>query len=160
MAKQSRNPAVNGMKKCNICGITKPVSEYFKYRNNLRGGCKACNYKKSHEIRKAKTPEERSKHWKTFWSKKENRDKKYKATKDRYKRAKIMAVEYLGGCCSVCGYKKCIEALEFHHISPALKERSRGQAAVDRRLSFNSNKKELDKCVLLCSNCHREKHYA
>jgi hypothetical protein len=159
MAKQSRNPVSCGRKKCNICGIIKPVSEYFRYRKNYRGGCKSCNYKKNKEIRDSKTPQQRSVYWKKFWSKKENRDRKYKATKKRLERIKQQSVDYLGGKCSVCGYGKCIKALEFHHKDPKIKEKSLNNGAINRRRSFLSNKKELDKCVLLCSNCHREAHY-
>jgi len=159
MAKLSRNPILDGTKKCNICGIVKPVTEYSPYRNNFRGGCKSCNYKKNKEIRGRKTKEERSVYWKRFWAKKENRIKKYQATKTRIKKIKIQAVEYLGGKCSRCGYSNCIEALEFHHKDPREKQRIRSMAAIDRRICFESNKKELDKCILLCANCHREIHF-
>ena len=38
------------------------------------------------------------------------------------KRTKIALVEYKGGKCCVCGYNKCIEALEFHHLDPSQKD--------------------------------------
>jgi 5-methylcytosine-specific restriction endonuclease McrA len=64
-------------------------------------------------------------------------------------------VEYLGGCCSACGYDKCLNALEFHHINPDEKEFSISKSS---SLTLDAIKSELDKCVLLCSNCHREVH--
>ena len=64
-------------------------------------------------------------------------------------------IELKGGKCSICGYNKCIEALDFHHIDPEEKEMnmSRGKSK-----AWNIVLKELDKCILLCSNCHRELH--
>lgn len=63
-------------------------------------------------------------------------------------------VEYKGGKCEICGYNKCIEALEFHHINPKEKDFSISGGTK----SFNTLKPELDKCILVCANCHREIH--
>ena len=76
-------------------------------------------------------------------------------TSKRRKRVKVLAVEYLGGKCSICGYNKCISALEFHHRDP--KEKDFGISGVTK--SFESLKIELDKCILVCANCHREIHH-
>jgi len=73
--------------------------------------------------------------------------------KARRKKIKQMAVDYLGGKCQQCGYKKCISALEFHHQDPIAKEFS---IADSNTISWVKIKKELDKCELLCANCHRE----
>ena len=72
------------------------------------------------------------------------------------KRIKEQAVEYLGGECQCCGYNKCIEALEFHHKNPEEKEFAISVTGNTR--SWDKVKNELDKCMLLCSNCHREEH--
>ena len=69
-------------------------------------------------------------------------------------RTKIKAVEYKGGCCQKCDYKKSIRALTFHHIDP--KQKDFGISG--KSYSFEKIKKEIDKCVLLCSNCHSEAH--
>lgn len=66
---------------------------------------------------------------------------------------KTEAIAYLGGKCSICGYNKCNEALEFHHIDPSAKSFT---IASNMCLSWNQIQTELDKCVLLCANCHRE----
>ena len=73
----------------------------------------------------------------------------------RYK-TKELAVEHMGGKCQICGYDKCISALEFHHINPEEKDFGIGQNGYTR--SFEKVKKELEKCILVCSNCHREIH--
>lgn len=74
------------------------------------------------------------------------------------RRAKIkeLAVEYKGGSCENCGYCKCINALEFHHTDP--NEKDFGVAAKGNTRSFDKIRAELDKCVMLCANCHREEH--
>lgn len=72
----------------------------------------------------------------------------------RRRRIKSLAVEYLGGSCSVCGYNKCQSALEFHHKDPSQKDF--GIAGSTK--SFAVIKNELDKCILVCANCHREIH--
>ena len=68
---------------------------------------------------------------------------------------KRMAVEYLGGKCSTCGYEKCLEALDFHHTDFKTKDT---QFSQKRGWAWERLRKELDKCVLLCRNCHAEHH--
>lgn len=72
------------------------------------------------------------------------------------KKLKEMSVDYKGGKCERCGYTKCIQALEFHHLDPTQKDF--GIAASGKTRSWDKIKIELDKCVMLCSNCHREEH--
>lgn len=72
-----------------------------------------------------------------------------------YNGKKEKAVTYLGGECTKCGYKKCLAALEFHHLDPSKKDIT--PAKVLNR-SWENIKKEIDKCILLCSNCHKEEH--
>ena len=79
------------------------------------------------------------------------------AVQKRREKLKLMAIEYKGGKCEICGYNKCPDALEFHHVNPEEKEFGIGQKGYTR--SFDDVKKELDKCLLVCSNCHREIHY-
>lgn len=70
---------------------------------------------------------------------------------------KKKALEYLGSKCIKCGYNKCLGALDFHHLNPKEKEIAINQA-LSRHWSWNRLKDELDKCVILCANCHREIH--
>lgn len=74
---------------------------------------------------------------------------------DIRKRNKIKLVEYKGGKCEICGYDKCVDALEFHHINP--EEKDFGLSNGDTK-GLEKLKKEADKCILICSNCHRELH--
>jgi hypothetical protein len=74
---------------------------------------------------------------------------------DIRRRNKIKLVEYKGGKCERCGYDKCIDALEFHHLNSD--EKDFGLSCGDTR-SFEKLKVEVDKCVMVCANCHREIH--
>ena len=69
---------------------------------------------------------------------------------------KKWALEYKGSKCSICGYDKCDNALEFHHRDTSQKDFS----ISDRNLILDWDliKLELDKCDLVCANCHREIH--
>lgn len=78
------------------------------------------------------------------------------AVTKRRRKVKAMSVEYKGGKCSICGYNKCIDALDFHHLDPKIKEFNPSDNGHTR--SWEKQKIELDKCILVCSNCHREIH--
>lgn len=79
-----------------------------------------------------------------------------KQTIERQRLLKQKAVEYKGGQCVKCEYKKYQGALEFHHLDPNEKDFSISSV---KGYSFTDNiKKELDKCILVCANCHREIH--
>jgi hypothetical protein len=68
---------------------------------------------------------------------------------------KQKAVDYLGGKCQQCGYKTCVSALCFHHKDPSKKDFA---ISSNHCLSLERIKIELDKCLLLCANCHAEVH--
>ncbi len=80
-------------------------------------------------------------------------------TTDRRERArnfKKKCITYLGGYCLICGYNKSNAALDFHHKDPSEKDFSIGRT---RTMKLSKRvKEELDKCILICSNCHREIH--
>jgi 5-methylcytosine-specific restriction endonuclease McrA len=66
---------------------------------------------------------------------------------------KRFAIEYMGGCCQVCGYNKCDAALHFHHLNPNEKDFN-----ISSEYDWDKVQLELEKCILLCSNCHIEAH--
>jgi hypothetical protein len=75
--------------------------------------------------------------------------------KKKYQERKKRAIDYKGGKCCKCGYNKCDAALEFHHLDPFSKDITPSKTL---NRSWDNCKKELDKCILVCSNCHREIH--
>ena len=81
-----------------------------------------------------------------------------KQTVERGRKLKLDCIEYKGGKCQKCGYSQCQAALDFHHRDPAKKDFSLCKKYGCRKIS-DRIKKELDKCDLLCANCHREEHW-
>lgn len=79
-----------------------------------------------------------------------------KAVAKRRKKIRDMSIEYLGSKCCFCGYNRCSAALDFHHIDETTKEFGLSQNGMTR--SWEKTKRELKKCILVCSNCHREIH--
>jgi hypothetical protein len=73
------------------------------------------------------------------------------------KNTKRKAVMAFGGSCSICGYRRCPEAFDFHHLDPSKKDFSIA-SAIESPISATVIANELEKCVLLCANCHRELH--
>jgi hypothetical protein len=71
----------------------------------------------------------------------------------RRRKVKGTLVAEAGGKCRLCGYSRCLAALEFHHVNPATKK-----FGLSRRgaRSIATLRSEVRKCVLLCSNCHAE----
>jgi len=84
--------------------------------------------------------------------------KKYFINSVAKRRRKIreMAVQHLEGKCSRCGYSKYLEVLEFHHRDPSQKLFGIGQRGLTR--GWERVRAEIEKCDLLCANCHRELH--
>lgn len=87
-----------------------------------------------------------------------NNPKQTAEARTRRTNLKLKAVLLKGGKCCRCGYDKCLASLEFHHLDPALKDTSNN----GRGMSSLTEKKflvEIEKCILVCANCHREIHY-
>ena len=75
-----------------------------------------------------------------------------KRRKDLMKKAR----EYKGGKCIACGYKKSSRALNFHHLDSNTKSFGISERGITR--AWIKVQAELDKCVLVCANCHAEIH--
>lgn len=72
----------------------------------------------------------------------------------RRRKIKEILVEESGGKCAICGYDKCLAALQFHHLDPDQKDFGVGEYSK----SIDKLRVEVKKCQLLCSNCHAEIH--
>jgi 5-methylcytosine-specific restriction endonuclease McrA len=72
-----------------------------------------------------------------------------------FRKNKLKAIEYKGGKCAACGGVFHPAVFDFHHINPEEKEIKPSDM---RGWKWEKQKAELDKCVLLCSNCHRLEH--
>jgi len=78
------------------------------------------------------------------------------AVSKRRKTLRIKLVAYKGGCCILCGYNRCIDALDLHHLDASQKEFGISSGGLTR--SWEKIAAEADKCILVCANCHREIH--
>ena len=77
-------------------------------------------------------------------------------TTERRRKLKIQAIEYKGGKCIDCDFDdiRFPEVFDFHHLDSSKKD-----FAIFANIKvFDKLKPELDKCVLLCANCHRIRH--
>lgn len=119
---------------CSSCNLEKSIENFYKIagKGNLKKPCSYCIECSRNKLQNKK-----------------------------YNEFKSLAVNYKGGKCINCGYNRCIKALEFHHLDPRAKEFNISTILSWRKYTNRSEdelKKELDKCVLLCANCHREAH--
>lgn len=81
-------------------------------------------------------------------------NKKYYKERDKPLSKQIMKELKINGC-SICGYSKCVNALDFHHTNPTDKIFNMTANSIIKK-SNEQITEELNKCILICSNCHRE----
>ena len=103
---------------------------------------------------------ERQFFYNSFYKKENKGTSKNNVPKEYYRSKRLELkkefVEYKGGKCEICGYSKCLLALHFHHTNPNIKDFNiGGSISYKRRKEIMS---ELDKCILVCANCHAEIH--
>jgi hypothetical protein len=80
--------------------------------------------------------------------------------REKSRQLKAKAIQYKGGKCNDCLMVVHQAAFEFHHLNPSTKEKDPTHLLRDSNEMSNSAKQELDKCVLLCANCHRIRHFS
>lgn len=93
----------------------------------------------------------------SFYCSEKTREKKRINRLNKRNSRKSECIKYKGGECVCCGFNKFESALEFHHLDPKEKEINISEAYA-RNHSFKKIQKELDKCALVCANCHRGIH--
>lgn len=71
----------------------------------------------------------------------------------RAKKAEL--VRRKGGKCLICGFDKSVAAMDFHHLDPTKKDHDAG---FGKNIAWHRLLAETEKCILLCSNCHRMLH--
>jgi DNA-binding CsgD family transcriptional regulator len=126
------------------------IVNYYKTVKSLRVTAKF--FKISRETIRQYIPDELIKE--NICNKKLNKISNSNSVINWRKRKKIELVNYKGGCCERCGYSKSVEALQFHHINPNEKDFTIG----GKSYSIERLKKEVDKCIMVCANCHIEIH--
>lgn len=129
------------MTNCSTCGVDKPDSE-FHFKNKAKGKlstkCKECtkaylqeHYKQNKTEYKGRSKRDRSKTYSKF-------------------REFVTSMKL---ACAECG-ENHPAVLDFHHTDPSTKEANPSQ--ISSKTKFL---KEIEKCIVLCSNCHRKLHW-
>jgi hypothetical protein len=119
-------------KRCAHCGLVKPRSEFWRdraKRDGLDCSCRSC--------RKAARGHEHGTYTPEF---------------------KQALIDLLGGACALCGFNRYRTALQFHHVNPAEKDILVSKLLKRYREICPEVEAELDKCCLLCANCHHAVH--
>ena len=82
-----------------------------------------------------------------------SRQREYRRAHKRRLKAKINAIKLELGC-EICGYNEHVAALDFDHLDPSKKEFNIGVAAQESK-GWGRIQAEIEKCRVLCANCHR-----
>ncbi|GAG25096.1 unnamed protein product [marine sediment metagenome] len=102
-----------------------------------------------------KRDNDKKKKYKREWER-NNPEKIKEYHRKRHEKIKRYVDDYkLSKGCSICGYNKCAEALDFHHTGNN-KDFAVGEGL--SRKSLRLIKVEMAKCAILCRNCHAELH--
>ena len=120
------SPAAPIMRTCRLCREEKSEDDFYYTYHYPRYVCKKCENRK-----------------RTIWR------------IEQARAFKLKAIQYLGGKCRRCGYHKSKYALEFNHLDPK-KKKYEPTRLFHEGICWERVKEEIDKCELLCSNCHKE----
>jgi hypothetical protein len=133
-------PLIDG-RQCRGCQKVKPLSDFNKNKTCSKGRTRTCK-----ECASSK---------RSSWYN-ANRRRRQEAANKRNQERKRLVVEHFGDKCADCGvtYPQCV--YEFHHLDPNEKDVNPSKA-----LGWSEDRmwRELDKCIMLCSNCHKIRHF-
>lgn len=127
------------MKRCYTCKADKEDKDYILYKRGLGGSCRSCQLK-----------------YKREWYIKNRDEHVRKVRTNQIKRRKELS-ELLNAYkvergCTDCGYRLHAEALDFDHLD----SKKFGISAARHSLKPMAEiKKEIEKCEVVCANCHR-----
>lgn len=130
------NPS-SPIKRCGSCHQNKELADFNRKGKGHQSRCRECNAAYGRE-----------------WHQ-QNRDAVIarKLKRKRANRAWIAELKMVRGC-NRCGYNRCSRALDFHHLE------SDKEVSVANGMDMARGRllAEIEKCELLCANCHREEH--
>jgi len=126
---------------CSICKKIFPLTLDYFSKHSTRGldtYCKPCRRKKNKE---------------NYYKNKEKWNETSRKNKTKQRNRINEFKDPLS--CLKCGESRN-HLLDFHHIDP---QKKKFQISQGERYGWEKIKKEIEKCVVLCSNCHRDFHY-
>lgn len=126
---------------CTVCKKELSITKFAKHQS-CKGG---------HRNQCVDCVRERTRKWNA-----ENQARRSEAAAEKCRASKIWAIEYMGGKCADCGkqYQPCV--YQFHHLDPSQKDKNPSYLFSAKRERLIA---ELDKCVMLCANCHMIRHH-
>ena len=128
---------------CTVCNREKNVDLFHKTKRNKTGyvaQCKECRSFKMHTL------------YKESESRRTSIGERNKVSREYNRRLLSKYKAYCG--CQICREKEPV-VLDLHHIDPSIKE---GDPSSFAAYSTEKLKREIRKCIVLCSNCHRKVH--
>lgn len=157
----------HGLHWCGTCQRYLPVDCFGGSRHHpggLRARCKECRrlYRKEHgDQMRARNREHYAKNRADYAarskkSREKNKEKISKRGRARHGALKARFVGLAGGCCQRCGYDEFTSGMDFHHVDGQTKQ-VRPSSTINSG-DFDATFLELDKCALLCRNCHQAFH--
>ena len=134
-------PLIGVTKVCRMCREEKDISLFHPNKScrlGVTGTCAICSH-----IRVAQ------------WYK-NNRDRRQKVANTKNQIKKQKAVDHFGNKCHDCGKAYPQYVFQFHHLDSKEKDMNPSAALSG---SEETMWKELKKCIMLCANCHIERHF-
>ena len=131
------------MKQCAKCKLHKSFNEFNKNKSKKDGLQRICKICSRSEDRKS-----------YLKSRETNPQLRLNKNKEVLKRRKEWINDFKKEGCLKCGEKR-YHVLDFHHLNPSKKDFPISGASY----SYKKLKQEIEKCAVLCSNCHRDFHY-
>lgn len=129
------------VKICNVCKVEKPLEEFHKHKNLPQGRQRAC------KVCKASIDKKHNK------ENLKGRNKQRCGVREKWRQIAREAKEIAG--CAKCGETRWY-MLDFHHKDRSKKDFNISEVAQN---SVTDLKREIKKCIVLCSNHHREFHH-
>lgn len=136
------------MKTCIRCKLEKPLDSFSNNKNKFDGKTPYCRSCKSNFDKN--------------YSKKENVKEKKKYSNKMWVEKRKISIKFWkiekGGSCKKCGERR-LQCLDFHHLIPSKKDIEVSYLISSYSIDHPHIKEEIDKCILLCKNCHSDFHY-
>ena len=141
------SPLPDGYIFCKVCGEVKHHEVFSRDKKGKYGKTSVCKPCAAQRARDSYKNRRRGSEWVA---------EQLRKAKEKGRERKQKAVDLLGGKCNDCGGVFPLSVYDFHHVDPSTKE---GNPSEFIKMSDENMKEELAKCVLLCANCHRIRHF-
>lgn len=138
------------MKKCSKCGLEKPASNFYQRKSGIRSGeyyekCKDCYKSRGRNYYHA------------------NRERQLNLAKERKQRyieeRRTLLEKLKNKPCDDCGIIYPPWVMDYDHRDGKTKIGNVSFLVFRKLVNFDKIQEEIEKCDLVCANCHRERTY-